>query len=902
MRRIAISYRRDDSAAICRAIFDRLTAHYGNESVFIDIERIPFGENFHDYIAHTLEKTDVLLVVVGPKWRGPRGKQPPRILDDDDPVRLEIETAAAAGTSVMPVLVQKARMPTEAELPKSLVWFAALNAAQVDEARDFDAHMAALIEAIDQRSEETRRSRSSEPAPNNIPHELSAFVGRKSELKHLQSLLRGKRLVSIVGPGGVGKTRLALQLARSVLPQFPGGAWFVPVSETLGTEVAVAVANAIGLEIVGRDPMQTVLQHLADQETLLILDDSEQYLDAIGTFASQVLQISSFVKLLVTSRERLHLRGEQVYALSPLQLPRDDMPLEDIRRCDAMRLLFDRAKANDEAFKISEKNAPDLIKICERLDGIPLALEFAAARLRTLSPHQVVQRLDEQFALLVSDKKDDGRHRTLRTAIEWSYNLLDDAERTLFARLAIFRSAFGIEAVEAICADAGLSSDVILDTLTALVEKSFVTKTGTEERTCFRLLHVIRSYAQDRLAEASDNGELEERYFRYYARRIETFAASDANSRAASMEELVNSHPDVIGALQWAIEHRREECTVLSLALAPFWVVRGFYGEGADILECVDRSGIAGESERALLLSRAAGLRSAHAEMDAALLDAEESVKLRERLPDQAGLGDALLTLGGTLVNAGECDRARALLVRALSLLQGAGHDADIAKCFVNLSICDTALRNYTSAQDEARQAVDLCERTGNGALMLWAHGALGNVAHQTGDLALARNEYQQSIEIARSMRYYFVITTALSHLAEVELLEGNEAATERCIEESLTIVREHNLSLQLPDVLEAAARLLSRRGNDNEAAQLFGSVDALRVRLKFPLKASERDARAEVVRLMSARHTDKWFEEQHARGASLDPSAVLQLARRAVSSSKPVSKKDFQEQLAGHR
>ena len=887
MQRIAISYRRADSAAICRAIFDRLRQQYGNESVFIDIDRIPFGENFHDYIAHTLEKTDVLLVAVGPKWRGPRGKQAPRIFDADDPVRLELETAAAAGTSVLPVLVHRARMPTESELPKSLEWFASLNAAQVDEARDFDAHMAALIRAIDERSTEGRRSRFGEIAPNNLPHQLSAFVGRKSELKHLQTLLRGRRLVSIVGPGGVGKTRLALQLAHSVLPQFPGGAWFVPVSETLSTDVAVAVANAMGLEIVGRDPMQTVLQHLAGQQTLFILDDSEQYLEAIGMFASQVLKISSFVKILVTSRERLHVPGEQVYALAPLALPHENMPLEDVRRSDAIRLLFDRAKANDEGFKISEKNASDLIKICERLDGIPLALEFAAARLRTLSPRQVVQRLDEQFALLVSDKKEDGRHRTLRTAIEWSYNLLDEAERTLFARLAIFQNAFGIDAVESICADADLTSGVILDSLTALVEKSFVTKTGTEEQSCFRLLHVIRSYALERLTDSPDTNELAERYFRYYARKIESFAAADPQSRAASMEDLVNAHPDIIAALQWAIAERRQESVVLALALTPFWVVRGFYGEGADILESMERSGIAGESERALLLSRAAGLRSAHAELDAAMRDAEESVKLRERLPDQAGLADALIAHGGSLTNLGDHTRARSLLVRALDLLRESSDEAALAKGLVNLSIVDTALRSYESARDAAREALALCERTGNRVFLLWAHGALGNVAHQTGELSLARDEYRQSIELARAMQYHFVITTALSHLAEVELLDGNEAETERCIEESLNIVREHNLSLQLPDVLEAAARLLSRRGDDNNAAQLFGSVDALRLRLKFPLHESERDARAEVIHSMSAHHSQRWFEEQHARGASLDPGAVLQLARRAVTATR---------------
>ncbi len=887
MRRIAISYRRADSAAICRAIFDRLAQHYGSESVFIDIDRIPFGENFHDYIAHTLEKTDVLLVVVGPKWRGPRGKALARIEDADDPVRLELETAAAGGTSILPVLVHNARMPGESDLPKTLAWFAALNAARVDEARDFDVHMAALIKAIDERTAESRRSRFGEVAPNNIPHHLSAFVGRKGELKTLQSLLRTKRLVSIVGPGGVGKTRLALQLAQSVLQQFPGGAWFVPVSETLTTDVAVAVANAMGLEIVGRDPLQTVLQHVAGQETLLILDDSEQYLDAIAAFSAEVLKVSSLVKLLITSRERLHLRGEQVYALPPLQLPSADMPLEDVRRCDAMRLLLDRAKAHDEKFKLNEKNVPDLIKICDRLDGIPLALEFAAARLRTLSPHQVVQRLDEQFALLVSDTQDDGRHRTLRAAIEWSYNLLDENERLLFARLAIFRGAFGIDAVEAICHDERIAASAILDTLTALVEKSFVAKTGLDETTSFRLLHVIRSYAIERLNEVPGTGDLEERYFRYFARKVEAFGASDAQSRAACTEELVPAHADVDAALAWALVQKRDECIVLALALTPFWVVRGFYGEGADLLESIERSGIAGETERALLLSRAASLRSAHGELDAALRDAEESLKLREASPDGEGLADALLTLGGTMVNGGEHEKGRSLLARALSLFLAGSDDASIAKCLINLSICDTALRSYESALDAAREAVSVCKRTENRVLLLWAHGALGNVAHQTGDLAIARDEYQQSLEIARSMRYYFVITTALSHLAEVELLDGNPSEAQRYIDESLTIVREHNLSLQLPDVLEATARLLAQRNDDDDAAQVFGSVDALRLRLKFPLHESERHARAEVVRAISARHSESWFQEQHARGAALDPGAVLQLARRAVSSGK---------------
>lgn len=888
MRRIAISYRRADSAAICRAIFDRLTQHYGCESVFIDIDRIPFGENFHDYISRTLEKTDVLVVVVGPKWRGPRGKQQqPRIHDADDPVRLEVETAAAAGTSILPVLVHNARMPAESDLPKSLTWFAALNAARVDEARDFDVHMTALIRAIDERADEGRRSRFGEIAPNNIPNQLSTFVGRKSELKHLQTLLRAKRLVSIVGPGGVGKTRLAMQLAQNVLPQFPGGAWFVPVSEALTTDVSVAVANAMGLEIVGRDPLQTILQYLGGQETLLILDDSEQYLDAIGEFAAQVLKTASFVKLLVTSRERLHVSGEQVYSIAPLQLPRDDMPLEEVRRSDAMRLLFDRAKTHDENFKITEKNAADLIKICDRLDGIPLALEFAAARLRALSPRQVVQRLDEQFALLVSDKKDDGRHRTLRTAIEWSYNLLDEPERLLFERLAVFRGTFGIDAVEAICAGERLAESDILDTLTALVEKSFVTKEASEEHACFRLLHVIRTYALEQLETSPDRAPLEERYFRYFAHKIDAFAQADAQRRPTCTEELVASHADVVAALSWAVVQGREDCVALALALTPFWIVRSFYGEGADILESIERAGIADESVRALLLSRAAGLRSAHGETDAAMRDGQESVRLREQLPDRAGLADALLAFGGIVMNAGEHERGQALVVRALEILKEGSDDASIAKCLVNLSLAETALRQYDAARDAAREAISLCERTGNQLLLLWAHGALGNAAHQTGDLEVARDEYKQSIAIARSMRYYFVITTALSHLAEVELLDGNDSETERCIDESLTIVREHNLSLQLPDVFEAAARLFCYRGDDEHAAQLFGGVDALRLRLKFPLIETERDARARVVREMTERHSNAWFEEHHQRGAQLDPPAVFQLARRALNAPK---------------
>ncbi len=887
MRRIAISYRRADSAAICRAIFDRLTQNYGSESVFIDIDRIPFGENFHDYIAHTLEKTDVLLVVVGPKWRGPRGKQLSRIHEADDPVRLEIETAAAAGTAILPVLVHNARMPAERDLPAGLEWFAALNAARVDEARDFDVHMAALIEAIDQRAGDARRSRFGEIAPNNIPNQLSTFVGRKSELKHLQSVLRAKRLLSIVGPGGVGKTRLAIQLANNVLPNFPGGTWFIPVSEALTTDVAVAVANTMSLEIAGRDPLQTIVQHLGGHETLLILDDSEQYLEAIAEFASQILKVASFVKLLVTSRERLYLPGEQVYSIAPLQLPRDNMPLEEVRRSDAMRLIFDRAKAHDDTFKITEKNAPDLIKICERLDGIPLALEFAAARLRTLSPRQVVQRLDEQFALLVSDKKEDGRHRTLRAAIEWSYNLLDEPERLLFARLAIFRAAFGIDAVEAVCADERLPAALVLDTLTALVEKSFVTKDAHQEHACFRLLHVIRTYALEQLDSSAGRDELEERYFRYFSRKIDAFARADAQSRSTCIEELVTSHADVVGALSWAVVQRRDECVALALELMPFWLVRSFYGEGADILEAIERAGIADESVRALLLSRAADLRKAHGETDAALRDGEESVRLRELLPDRAGLADALVAFGGIVMNTGDHERGRSLLVRALDIFEEGSDHVTTAKCLINLSFCNTALREYDSARDAAGEAITLCERTGNRLLLMWAHGALGNVAHQSGELALARDEYKQSIAIGRSMQYYFLITSGLNHLAEVELLDGNYAEAERCIDESLTIIREHNLSLQLPDALEAAARLLCHRGDDELAAQLFGGVDALRLRLKFPLIETERDARADVVCSVTERHSHAWFEEQHQRGAQLDPTAVFQLARRAIGGGK---------------
>lgn len=450
----------------------------------------------------------------------------------------------------------------------------------------------------------------------------------------------------------------------------------------------------------------------------------------------------------------------------------------------------------------------------------------------------------------------------------------------LLARLAILQGPFALEAVEGICDDARIGRYEIFDVLAALVEKSFLTHVDSPDAPQFRMLHTIRGYAAERLAETGEYKVLAGRHYTYHRDLIARANEMRRHDQKAGFDLIENARVDIRAALDWAYREENAEIVAVALDLVKFWIVRGYLSEGSGELERIARAPWIDPTQRSELLVRASGLRNAIGDHDLARRDAEEAVELCESTPEYRGLGDALTALGGVFSNAGGHERALELYVRALPLHEANGDFHGLLQTLTNLGIAQTSLGRFEDARASLGRALEIAGKHGETRDLAWLHGALGNVAHQAGDLPEARRCYERCLTLCRSIGFKTGITTVLNHLAEVALLEGGEDDAQRFASESLAMAWEHNLALQVTDAIEVYARIAAAHAEDATAAQLFGAVDKLRARLDFPFTPSEQQARADAMRPVRTRNGDAWFEKHCEQGADQALPSIVRLAQ----------------------
>jgi predicted ATPase/DNA-binding CsgD family transcriptional regulator len=408
----------------------------------------------------------------------------------------------------------------------------------------------------------------------NLPAEVTSFVGRRRELAELRRKLAGARLVSLVGPGGVGKSRLALRAASDLSRRFRGGAWWVQLAEVRDPAlIANSALAALDLrDQAGSDPSLLLGSYLKPRELLLVLDNCEHLLEATAALAHELLRGAPGVRILTTSREPLSVAGEQVLAVPPLELPgsRPDEPLQRLRQNEAVMLFVERAEAASGRFDLTESNRLVVAELCRHLDGLPLAIELAAIRVRALSVEQILERLGDRFSLLTGGARAAlPRHQTLQTAIDWSYELLSDSERTLLRRLCVFAGRFTLDDVEAICLPNAL------DELTSLVEKSLVMKEDVRGAACYRLHETMREYAARRLREADEESLIYRRATDYYVTTTKRMAVG-ARLRLPEWLAWVEVEIDNVRAVlrRCLTEADSQNGIEIATALAWFWITR----------------------------------------------------------------------------------------------------------------------------------------------------------------------------------------------------------------------------------------------------------------------------------------------------------------------------------------
>ena len=419
--------------------------------------------------------------------------------------------------------------------------------------------------------------------PNNLPDQLTSFVGRDRELEEIRGALEQTRLLTLTGAGGVGKTRLALQSAADALERFPDGAWWVELAAlSEGELIGEELVAAIGVRpLPGMTAVEASCMHLAERRALVVLDNCEHLLDNSAEAAEAVLHACPQVSVLTTSRTPLGVAGESEWRVPSLSLPTPEPnrePLEALGQSDAVRLFIERARKARPNFAVSNDNVPAVAQVCHALDGVPLAIELAAARVRMLSVDQIAAGLTDRFHLLTRGARTAlPRHQTLHASVDWSHELLSDDERTLFRRLCVFAGGFTLDSVEEVCAGGGLERVAILDLLSSLVDKSLVVAEEHGPAVRYRLLETIRQYAAERLIAAAEQPALRERHRDAYVALAEQAAPALA-SRRELLDVLDTEAANLDAALDWALQTDPQRALRLCIALSDWWRLRGLYG------------------------------------------------------------------------------------------------------------------------------------------------------------------------------------------------------------------------------------------------------------------------------------------------------------------------------------
>jgi predicted ATPase/class 3 adenylate cyclase len=617
--------------------------------------------------------------------------------------------------------------------------------------------------------------------PNNLPLQLTSFVGREEEIAEVERLLGRTRLLTLTGPGGSGKSRLAVRVAADLLSQYQDGSCFVDLSPVNDPAlVPAAVAKALGVsEAAGRPILDEIKDHLRHRELLQVVDNFEQVAEA-GPVIEQLLTTAPKLRTMVTSRVVLSIRGEQEYAVPPLQIPdpnRLPSDLSALSAVEAVRLFTERAVAASPRFALTEQNAPVVAEITARLDGLPLAIELAATRTKVLTPEQILARLKRRLSLLTSGSRSlPERQRTLRAAIAWSYDLLDPVERRLFARLSVFTGGWTFESAEAVCDPEELGLDA-LDGLTSLVDKSLILRTEPPGRPSrFSMLETIREFGQEQLEAGGDRELLLRRHAEHFLRlAVEAEPHLTGEDQGAWLDRCDQEHANLRAALRWAIEAGEAgRAQAAAGALWRFWQQRGHLTEGRRWLGEVLAmpSGQARTAARAKALAGAGGIAWwSNREASRALYD--EALAIERELGDPARLAEALYNQAFAVAAEHDLESAARLLDESLELFRQVGDEPGVARVLTMLVVPDAMAGAWDRVAARIEEVVAIWRRLGNrldlAFGLIWLAFAYGRAGRRED----ARSTALEALELFREVDNATGMALAFLDLAFLLTWEG---------------------------------------------------------------------------------------------------------------------------------
>jgi len=692
--------------------------------------------------------------------------------------------------------------------------------------------------------------------PANLPAQRTGFVGREKEIAAAKELLlrQDVRLVTVTGPGGIGKTRLAVQVASGLAERFPGGTHFVPLSSLSDPGlIASVIVQTLGIrEAGGQSPLEILKQNLQDSMSapmLLVLDNFEHLIQAAPTVAA-LLAMGTNLKIMVTSRAALHVYGEHEFPVPPLALPdsRSMPPVEILSKYPAVALFVQRAVAVKPDFELNRENGPAVTEICARLDGLPLAIELAAARVKVLSPSSMRTRLASRLQLLTGGARDlPQRQQTLRAAMDWSYDLLSPAEQKLFRRLSVFVGGCNLEGVEAVC-DTKRDLDLdLLDGMASMVDKSLmqhVEQAKGESR--FVMLETIREYALEKL-EASGEEALTKRAHAAYCLVLAEEEAKEQSGAEGGewLERFALEHDNFRAGLEWLTETGDAEWGLrLGAALFPFWEMREYLAEGRDRLgKLLKLAGAAAPTKgRARALFAAGVLAGEQGNYESADELMRENLDIAHQLRDTQGVAVSLNALAVHARDRGDLAVARSLLEESLVLWRELDDQKAVARSLSNLANVVKLQGDYVRARSLYAECLSIFEDLGDRTAVAWSMNYQGDVVRDQGDSAAARALYEQGLAIFRELGDRWGTAGTLADLGTLAREEGNYPAASSLYRESIKLFQELDHKRGIARLLEcfacSAAKVQIEAGR---SLRLAGAAAALRQNIGAPLTPAEQ-------------------------------------------------------------
>jgi non-specific serine/threonine protein kinase len=729
---------------------------------------------------------------------------------------------------------------------------------------------------------------------HNLPASVSSFIGREQELREIRQRLREHRLITLTGTGGTGKTRLALEAAAAELDHFADGVWLVELAGLSTSGLVVqTIAKVFALPSTpDLAPIERLGAFLQARHLLLMLDNCEHVIEECAHITTFLLARCPRLALLATSREPLAISGEVVLRIPPLRLPEETQPVDwaNLLHYDAVRLFVERAHAVEPSFQLAAGNAGAVVEICRRLDGIPLALELASARINVLTVQEIAARLNDRLALLTSGQRSglEPRHRTLRAAIDWSYTLLTAEDQALLSCLAVFAAGFTLDTAEAVCSGEGRVEGRILDLLSSLVGKSLVVaETTSRAQARYRLLETIREYALEKLVEAGEMTRLRNRPLDLFLARAEEAAPRlhDAYQQLW-LNWLEGEHDNLRAALAWALEGGRIEAGLrIAIALVRFWEIRGYVHEGLAwferLLARVDED--ISVVVRVNALTFAAFLADFLGRASTALAYGREAVALAEAAGEEGTplFGFALAGLVGAARAAGDYQTALTMVERGVPLFR----DSSLPSFYLGMALMvQGGLALELGYYDTARAALDesltLARDAGDAFRIAYILKSFGDLACCEQQYAEAQTAYEQTVALLRDLGARHDLAVPLHNLGHACLHLGDGERAHALFTESLAVHQAQQNTPGMAECLIGFAALAVVRGLPAAGARLLAAAVALGVHHAKSSWAATRMEYEHNLRLARAKLTEAEFQAEQAAGRELSLEQAIEYAQ----------------------